>query len=222
MPDNHLETLLLYAAGELTPGKAAEFETHLASCEECRIGLQTAQKAHEWAKIAEEEPSPELFAAVLSRSEKHRTRTIFGKNPFRWGIAMTTAAALAVALLILRPARQESYRETTLPMPRPPELENKVQPPENAQETENLNRTGRKNEIQIPHVVTFEYPRPFRHVRRTDSIDIPRISRSYRLNLMRPSLQRAGFQPEGIAGKQPFKSRAFIRPSDQKAPGNDS
>ncbi|MDD2773905.1 MAG: zf-HC2 domain-containing protein [Elusimicrobiales bacterium] len=112
MAENHFEKLFLYESGELSREDAAGFETHLASCAECQNLLKDARQAHGWAELAEEEPSPELFAAALSQ-RKNGVSAIFG----RWAIAAAATAVGIVAMaLVLKPAKPTPKWETDLPV----------------------------------------------------------------------------------------------------------
>ncbi len=200
MPDNHLETLLLYAAGETSPDETIEFEKHLASCEECRMSLKTMQKAHEWAKMAEEEPAPELFEAVLSANRRYNTKIIFGKRLFRYGAVMTLASALAVVFLMLRPRRQEPALKTGL-LTSVGEIEQQVPAPNNKQLLEN--HASRRIAIRKLRIGTFECSRGFRPFRlpngipehRMERMNIVRIAHFAPVDFPRVRIKRVEFRP---------------------------
>jgi hypothetical protein len=71
------EAGLLYAAGELTAQEVGGFESHLATCGECRMVLECYRREHErffTAEVLGEAPSAEVDAEILRVCSDPRPR----------------------------------------------------------------------------------------------------------------------------------------------------
>ena len=93
-PDQYTELCELYAVGALDGEDRIEFERHLASCADCRAGLEQAMHLNEMIlsstpRIA---PSPQLRRRVLAA---------FASSPKKSSPVLTWALAIAAGILLM-------------------------------------------------------------------------------------------------------------------------
>lgn len=115
MNDPFLMRIEDYLDGTLSPDEAAEMESHLEDCGECRDEIETCRHLRRLAQDADPVPIPgDLGARIrrrLDRVEPHRPR---GRIlTLRWVAAV---AAAAVLLLVVFPSFQKDEPEPPPPM----------------------------------------------------------------------------------------------------------
>jgi anti-sigma factor RsiW len=107
--EERLEQVVAYYGGDLTGAEKAEFEAHLATCEECQRALQLARKALPVAEdmlafkpkrtIDEQVARFEAMWAEKTKAERQVTRARAAPSRL-WLTLVTMAVAAAVALLL--------------------------------------------------------------------------------------------------------------------------
>jgi anti-sigma factor RsiW len=110
--EERLEQLMAYYGGDLTGDELAEFEAHLAGCEDCQITLKLAKKTLPMAEamlafkpkhtIDEQVARFEAMWAEKRRAEA-RARTSRNRRWLVVAFGATAAAATAVAILRFGP-----------------------------------------------------------------------------------------------------------------------
>lgn len=86
-----------YALDALSPAEAAEYEAHLAQCEQCRDALAALGDTAASLAWAVDAPAPpaRLRAAILSRAAEERSNVVPLRRP--WAFRATAAAAAVAA-----------------------------------------------------------------------------------------------------------------------------
>jgi anti-sigma factor RsiW len=118
------ERIALHAGGDLPAPEAAELETHLAACEGCRGAAEVYRAGLELLREAHREPVAEAhYAAVRARvlAELRRPRRPVWRR--MWVCGLVATAAVAVLLLLPRPAHTPERIEIAAIRPVGPQTE---------------------------------------------------------------------------------------------------
>jgi anti-sigma-K factor RskA len=97
-PDQYTDLCELYALGALDGEERLEFEHHMASCTDCRAGLEQAIELNEmiFSSTPRVQPSPQLRRRVLA-GFGHPTGN--SRRVFSWAIGLAVAASLVLTVI---------------------------------------------------------------------------------------------------------------------------